>query len=227
MSTISSSPFEARLGHLEKQIRRQRLALVAMALGAAAALLAAFAPPADTITARAIRIVDASGKSSILIGAPPPTAGRLRKDAQTASIVFLDPAGHDRLIVGEEPNPVIAGKTYPRIAKAYGMLLHDQNGAERGGIGFFDNGRGVVSLDRANGDAVAMVANDATGFAGLTVNYDAKLGQYQEGVRLGTKGNTAWLALEDRAENERARLAVDGDGAPRLVTRAAGGTPSH
>lgn len=226
MSTEPQSPLTARLDRLERRVRRQRLVIGAMALCGAGALLAAFAPASDTITARAIRIVGADGKPSIVIGAPPPAEGRLRKDAQTASIVFLDSAGHDRLIVGEEPNPVIAGKTYPRIAKAYGMLLHDQNGSERGGVGYFDNGRGVISLDRANGDAVEMVANDATGFAGLTVNYDAPLGQYQEGVRLGTKGDTAWLSLEDRAEAERARLAVEGTDAPKLVTRPAGGPPS-
>jgi hypothetical protein len=222
---------EARLVRLERQVRGQRLALAAAALVAAGALLAAFAPPsrppADLIEARAIRILDAAGRPRILIGAPPPVQGRLRTDAQTASIVVLGPDGADRLVLGEEPNPRIAGTTYPRIAPAYGLVLHDQSGSERGGVGYFDNGRGVISLDRAGGDAVALIANDRTGFAGLTVNYDNPVGSYAEGVRIGTRGDEAWLSLQDRAQGERAHLSTAGTAAPRLVTRPAGTPPAN
>jgi hypothetical protein len=71
------------------------------------------------------------------------------------------------------------------------------------------------------------VTNEQTGFAGLTVNYDSGLGHYAEGVRLGTKGDVAWLSLEDRSEGERARLAVSGKEAPKLVTRPQGAAPAE
>ncbi len=224
---MTEATFDQRLARLERTIRRQRLALGAVMLAGAAALLAAFAPASPgTIDARAIRIVDASGKPRILIGAPAPDDGRRRKDAQTASIVVLGPDGADRLILGEEPPVLVEGKAYPRIASAYGLLIHDAKGNERGGFGFLDNGRAIMSLDRPGGDAVLLTANDQTGFAGLVINYQNPLGNYAEGVRLGTKNDSVWMSLQDRAEGERARLAVEGKAAPRLVLRPAGAPPA-
>jgi hypothetical protein len=210
-----------RFASLETQVRRQRIALVALGLAGAACLLMALAPASSVIDARAIRIVDDLGRPRILIGAPPPSDGRTRKDAQTSSIVFLNENGIDRLIIGQAPAPRIAGRTYPRIANGYGVALHDEHGSERGGMAFLDNGRGVVALDRAEGDAVALIANDKTGFAGLTVNYENRVGQYQEGVRIGTKGDEAWLSLQDRAQRERARLSTSGPASPMPVTHPA------
>lgn len=218
---------DQRLGRLERTIHRQRLALGAMALAGMAALLTAFAPASPgTIDAQAIRIVDAAGKPRILIGAPAPNDGRQRKDAQTASIVVLGPDGADRLILGEEPPVLVEGKAYPRIASAYGLLIHDAKGNERGGFGFLDNGRAIVSLDRPGGDAVLLTANDQTGFAGLVINYQNPLGNYAEGLRMGTKNDSVWMSLQDRADGERARLAVEGKAAPRLVLRPAGAPPA-
>jgi len=220
---MQESTIDQRLDRLERTIRWQRLILGAMGLGGAAALLMALAPASPgTIDARAIRIVDASGKPRILIGAAPPTEGRQRKDAQTASIVVLGPDGADRLVLGEEPPVLVDGKTYPRIASAYGLLIHDAKGNERGGFSFLDNGRAILSLDRPGGDAVLLTANDKTGFAGLVVNYQNPLGKYAEGLRMGTQADTVWLSLQDRAEGERARLAVAGKAAPKLITRPAG-----
>ncbi|MGN6819402.1 MAG: hypothetical protein ACTHJR_12100 [Sphingomonas sp.] len=218
---------ERRLDRLERTIRRQRMMLGGLGLAGAAALLMALAPAAPgTIEAQGIRIVDAAGKPRILIGAPPPKEGRQRQDAQTASIVVLGPDGADRLILGEEPPVLVGGKAYPRIASAYGLLIHDAKGNERGGFAFLDNGRAVMSLDRPGGDAVLLTANDQTGFAGLVVNYQNPLGKYAEGLRMGTKDDTAWLSLQDRAEGERARLAVEGQAAPKLIARPAGAPPA-
>ena len=102
--------------------------------------------------------------------------------------MVLGPQGQDRVVLGEAPNPVIDGKTYPRIAASYGLTIHDATGQERGGMSFLNNGRGVISLDRANQDAVELIVNDKTGFAGLTMNYERPFGQYKETVRIGTKG---------------------------------------
>ncbi len=224
---MQESTIEQRFERLERTVKRQRLALTALGMGGAAALLTAFAPARPgTIVATGIRIVDAAGKPRILIGAPPPGQGRRRQDAQTASIVVLGPDGVDRLILGEEPTVRVGGKAYPRIASAYGLLIHDAQGNERGGFAFLDNGRAVMSLDRAGGDAVLLTANDQTGFAGLVVNYQNPLGKYAEGLRMGTKADTAWLSLQDRAGSERARLAVNGPDAPGLVVRGAGAPPA-
>jgi hypothetical protein len=224
---MQETALDQRLDRLERTVRRQRLVLGAVGLGGAAALLMALAPASPgTIEAQAIRIVDASGKPRILIGAPPSADGRQRKDAQTASIVVLGPDGSDRLVLGEAPAAFVGGKAYPRIASSYGLVIHDAKGNERGAFGFLDNGRAVLSLDRPGGDAVLLTANDKTGFAGLVVNYQNPLGKYAEGLRMGTQADTVWLSLEDRAEGERARLAVDGKAAPKLITRPAGAPPA-
>jgi hypothetical protein len=218
---------ELRIARLERSLARHRAGLAAIGLVAIGLVVAGFAPGRpDVIEAHAIRIVDAAGKPRILIGAPPPAEGRERQDGQTASIVVLDDKGRDRLILGEEPNPRLGGKSYPRVAGAYGLVLHDQTGSERGAMSWLDNGRGVIALDRSGGDAVAMIVNEKSGFAGFTVNYANPVGKYAEGIRLGTKGDTAWLSLEDRADGERARLAVEGAEAPKLITRPAGAPPA-
>lgn len=223
---IDDDATDVRLARLEVMVRRQRFALIVAGLAGAGALLAGFAAPSPrTIEAQAIRIVDAAGKPRILIGAPPPAEGRTRSDGQTASIVVLGPDGADRVVLGEAPNPRLDGRSYPRVAAAYGLVLHDAKGSERGAVQYLDNGRGVIALDHPGGDAVALIANEQTGFAGLTVNYGNPIGQYTEGVRIGTKGDEAWLSLQDRAQGERARLSTSGQAAPALVTRPAG-TPA-
>ena len=130
------------------------------------------------------------------------------------------------MFVGEAPDPRLDGKSYPRVAAAYGLVLHDAKGSERGAVQYLDNGRGVMALDHPGGDAVALIANEKSGFSGLTVNYGNPIGRYAEGVRIGTKGDEAWLSLQDRAQGERVRLSTAGDAAPRLVTRPAGAPPA-
>ena len=216
-----------RLERLERQVHQQRMMLIAAGIAGAAVLLTGFAAGTpDTIEAKAIRIVDATGKPRILIGAPPPSDGRVRKDGQTASIVVLGPDGQDRVVMGEAPNPRLDGKSYPRVAAAYGLIISDRNGSERGAVNYLDNGRGVIALDRPGGDAVSMIVNERSGFAGFTVNYANPLGKYEEGWRIGTKGDEAWLSLQDRAQGERARLSSLGSGAPGLISRPAGAPPA-
>ncbi|WP_052215595.1 hypothetical protein [Sphingomonas sp. ERG5] len=218
---------DMRLERLERQVRHQRIALLALGLTVMGFALSAFtAGTPKTIEAQAIRIVDTTGKPRILIGAPPPTEGRRRTDGQTASIVVLGPNGEDRVVLGEEPLPRLDGKTYPRVAAGYGLVLHDRNGSERGAMSYLDNGRGVVALDRPGGDAVSMIVNEQSGFAGVTVNYANPVGQYAEGWRIGTRGDEAWLSLQDRPQAERARLSSRGEAAPMLVTRPAGSPPA-
>jgi len=211
-----------RIEKLEKQLKRQRLVgglAVLLVLGVG--LTGFVASKSEYLHVRGITITDATGKPRILIGAPNETTGRKRKDAPTASVVVLGPDGQDRVILGEAPNPVLQGKTYPRIAASYGLTIHDQTGQERGGMSFLDNGRGVIALDRQNQDAVELIVNDKTGFAGITMNYERPFGQYKEAVRIGTKGTEVWWALSDTSEQERASLYVQDATAPTLNLRTA------
>ncbi|MBF9223636.1 hypothetical protein I2H31_21205 [Hymenobacter sp. BT662] len=212
-----------RVNQLEKQVKRQRLAGAVgglLLLGIGLSSWVAKAPA--YLRVRGLTVVDAQGRARILLGAPAETAGRRRKDAATASLVVLGPRGQDRVILGEAPNPVLHGKVYPRIAASYGMTIHDSTGQERGGMSFLDNGRGVIALDRQNQDAVEMIVNDQSGFAGLTMNYERPFGQYKEAVRIGTKGPQVWWALSDTAEAERASLCIQNAQAPKLVLKPAG-----
>ncbi len=218
---------KTRLDQLEVRLRRQRFAAFLSAGIAVVFILSSFLPGNPVyITARGIRIVDGNGKPRILLGAPNEGTGRIRKDANTASMVVLGPDGQDRVIIGEEPDPVVQGKTYKRIAAAYGMTIHDSSGHERGGMAFLDNGRGVIALDRKGQDAVALIVNDVSGFAGLTGNFERPLGDYKEAFRLGTKKNEVWLDLTDTAENIRAALHVAGAGQPVLSLKAGQSGPS-
>ncbi|MDF7814758.1 hypothetical protein [Hymenobacter sp. YC55] len=211
-----------RVTQLERQLKRQRQIGILVGLLLAGAVATSFVADKPTyLRVRGITVVDAKGKPRILLGAPPETAGRNRKDASTASLVVLGPQGQDRVILGESPNPLLKGKVYPRIAASYGMTIHDSTGQERGGMSFLDNGRGVIALDRHNQDAVEMIVNDKTGFAGLTMNYEKPFGQYKEAVRIGTKGTQVWWALSDTSEVERASLYIKDQQVPKLDLQAA------
>lgn len=213
-----------RVSQLEKQVKRQRLIGTVCGLCLLGAGFTSFvAKDPAYLRVRGLTVVDSQGRARILLGAPAETIGRRRKDATTASLVILGPQGQDRVILGEAPNPVIHGKVGQRIAPAYGVTIHDSTGQERGGMCFLDNGRGVIALDRQNQDAVEMVVNDKSGFAGLTMNYERPFGQYKEAVRIGTKGTQVWWALSDTSEAERASVHVVDSQVPKLIVRPAGG----
>lgn len=208
----------ARMAKMEKQLFYYRILGSVLVLVIAGFITLGFVKDEPKyLRVRGITVTDAAGKARILIGAPNQTEGRKRKDANTATMVVLGPDGADRVIIGEAPNPLIHGKVYPRIAPAYGMTIHDKTGQERGGFNFLDNGRAVMALDRKNQDAVAMLVNDVSGFAGITMNYDKPFPQYKEAFRIGTKADTAWLQVLDTAQNERVSLRVFGKPAPKLV----------
>jgi hypothetical protein len=85
-------------------------------------------------------------------------------------MVFLDEEGHDRLTLGEEPEPQVGGKvltTVHRIAQGFGVVIDDGDGNERGAYGWLANGRAVITLDRPSLDAWAAIVDDKTGFAGM------------------------------------------------------------
>ncbi|HWT51707.1 MAG TPA: hypothetical protein VN113_05960 [Caulobacter sp.] len=79
------------------------------------------------------------------------------------------------------------------------MLIFNPAGDERGGFTYLDTGRSVISLDRAHGEGVYMTVNEKSGFAGLVANYDTgKVGDYAEGLRIGTLGERAFAQASNR-----------------------------
>ncbi len=176
------------------------------------------------LRARGLLLTDASGKARVLLGAPFPQAkDRVRQDAGTASLVFLDEQGHDRLTIGENPPAQINGVVPPRFqrlgvgAVSYGMLLHDPLGNERGGMGFNSTGRASIALDRPNGDAWGAFVDDKTGFAGTLSVYDRNIGDGASGILSGTQGKRAFLTIKGIDDMPRAELAVGPNQKPVLT----------
>jgi hypothetical protein len=174
------------------------------------------------LRAQGLIIEDSHGRARVLLGSPLPSApSRARQDASTTSMVFLDEQGHDRLTLGEEPEPQIAGKVSQlihRIAPGYGVVIHDGNG-------WLANGRALITLDRPGLDAWAAVVDDKTGFAGMRVEYPPNIARDSNAIEIGTKGNHAFVKLQDTDEKDRAVFSLDGDGRTEFKTLDKTGAP--
>jgi hypothetical protein len=174
------------------------------------------------LRAKGLIIEDSHGRARVLLGSPLPSVSeRLRLDASTTSMVFLDEQGHDRLTLGEEPEPQIAGKvsqTMHRIAPGFGVVIHDGSGDERGTYGWLANGRALITLDRPGLDAWAAVVDDKTGFAGMRVEYPPDVARDSNAIEIGTKGKQAFVKLQDTNEKDRAVFALEGDGRTEFRT---------
>jgi hypothetical protein len=175
------------------------------------------------LRARGLVIEDGEGKPRILVGAPfPNVPARTRQDSTTTAIVFLDGKGHDRLTLGEEPEPQVAGKvvtTVHRIAPGFGVVIHDGEGNERGAYGWLANGRALITLDRPGLDAWAAVVDDKTGFAGMRIEYAPDVAKDSNGIEVGTHGNQAFFRLLDTRQRERALLEYSEGGPTTFKTR--------
>ena len=213
---------EERLASLERKTFWWRVVCVfqlLVLLGIGGTLLA---KPTATMRAddgilrgRGVILSDENGRARVLIGAPfPESKDRVRQDSRTASIIFLDEQGHDRLVVGEELQAQMNGKVPTdrhRIGSGYGMTLQDLQGNERGGMGFLSNGRAVISLDRPTGDAWGAFVDDKTGFAGTLSIYDRSVGDGATGIFSGTQGKRAFMMFKGLDDLPRAELAVGAD----------------
>ncbi|HKO20466.1 MAG TPA: hypothetical protein VJU82_16440 [Acidobacteriaceae bacterium] len=149
----------------------------------------------------------------------------MRQDASTVSMLFLDERGHDRLTLGEEPEPQVAGKVSPklhRIARGFGVVIHDEDGNERGTYGWLSNGRALITLDRPGLDAWAAVVDDKTGFAGMRVEYPPNVAPDSDAIEIGTTGGKAFVKLEDTKQRDRAVFAFE-DGRTDFKTLSAAG----
>lgn len=161
------------------------------------------------LRAKGLVIEDSEGRPRILLGSPFPAAnGRARKDAPTEAMIFLDELGHDRLTLGEAPDPQVDGKVLHRIARHFGVVIHDKVGDERGAYGYLSNGRVVVTLDRPGHEAWAAIVNDKTGFAGMSLLFPSGLGKGEDAIQLGTQDSGAYLRLLDSKQTTRASLEI-------------------
>lgn len=180
------------------------------------------ASDSPVLRTKGLVIEDSHGRARVLLGAPLPSVSeRTRQDASTTSMVFLDEQGHDRLTLGEEPEPQIAGKvsqTMHRIAPGFGVVIHDGNGDERGTYGWLAAGRALITLDRPGLDAWAAVVDDKTGFAGMRVEYPPDVARDSNAIEIGTKGRQAFVRLQDMKEKDRAVFALDSDGQTKFRT---------
>jgi hypothetical protein len=163
-------------------------------------------------------IEDQQGRARILLGAPfPAVHDRLRQDTTTTTLLFLDEQGHDRFSIGEIMPAQINGKVPPQFhrigsSSAYGLTIYDPLGNERGGMGFLSNGstvnRASIALDRPDGDAIGMMVDDKTDFAGLAAMYPRKIGDYATGLLLATQGSKAFITMKDVHDIPRATFEI-------------------
>lgn len=197
-------PNEARL--LQRHIRQLRIGVLALA----ALLVVGATIRPETLTLRRIVITDDAGRERIVLDAsgssPRPT------------LAFNSVDGARRITMGEAPDPVVDGRRRTRIAPAWGLLIHDPHGDERGGFSYLDNGRSVISLDRAQGEGVYMTVNERSGFAGLVANYDTgKVGDYAEALRIGTLGRQAFAQAANRDGTPAGALFAGANGRARAT----------
>lgn len=218
---------DATLRHLQRQIFWSRAIAILALLGVIAIAITWFASAHanrdDILRTKGIIVTDAQGHDRILIGAPAIAAVKSTSAyGSTNSIVFLNRNGTYHLALGQAPAPavngkapIVDGKPVKRIGNGdnYGMALYDTHGSERGGMVFLGGAsRAVIALDRAwpARDAIGLMVDDKTGFAGLGVNY----ANGNSGFELGTQGDATSITLSDPQNRERANLQIKGPAAP-------------
>jgi hypothetical protein len=213
---------EKRTQQLERRLRTfQWTALFAiMVIGAYAVaklpLAYADAPPgAQILRTRGIIIEDEKGRERILLGAPIPLVeGRKRKDATTA-LLFLNENGTDRVVVGFSPDPQIKGLVAKRVAPSSGIQINDDNGNERGGFGYLDNGRVSLGLDWKDREGVSLTIDDQAGHAAVMLG--GETGGYERvGLFVGRDG-TSLVKVAHPGGMEALIMKVTGDAAPELL----------
>lgn len=215
---------EARVEALEHRLRRsRRLTFAAFALAGLAACIGtterlnAEAEAADVLHLRGLVIEDAAGRPRIVMGAPAPQlVGRRRKD-ELMGIAYLGENGADRLTFGQKPDPMTTEGIKERRTGGTGILIHDRNGAERGGYGVLDDGSAVLTLDWPHGGE-GWSALSSADFTGTAVWYRSPLGVYREAITIGAipDRNAAFLKWSDPGGHQRLRLESEGNKLPVL-----------
>lgn len=226
--TANTADDHATLESLQRQIGWSRgiaiLALLGVIALAVAWFVTAHGQRDGILRTQGIVVSDAQGHDRILIGAPAiATVKSTSEYGHTNSIVFLNQNGAYHLALGQTPAPVVNGKALVHNGKAlkrignddyYGVTLYDTHGSERGGMGFIGGAnRAVVALDRPwpSADAIGLIVDDKSGFAGMLVNY-AK--GKDSAFELGTRDGAISVTLHDPQGLERAGLKIDGPAQP-------------
>lgn len=210
------------VAELRKAVRRtQFLALASLSIAGLTVLLNAIRQP-QVLKARGLVLVDEQGRDRVLLGAPTPnSANRVRRDAASASLIFLNERGYDQVVVGEGPAPQMNGKSEQRNSAGWGLLFNDAVGNERGGIGFASMGRASMALDRSDGDAVGMMVDDRSGYVGFGINYPGQQTALEFAV---TNGHLA-AGFLDPEGRQRANLKILGSEKPTWVLHDAISAP--
>lgn len=225
---MENNVLESRVKHLEKKIMYLSVfcgfLVVAMIFTAASSFTQQVkaAENGKVLHLRGLVIEDAQGRARILLGAPFPTVhDRIRQDATTVAMLFLDQEGHDRFSIGEKMPGQFNGVVSPnnhRIGSGYGLTIYDPKGNERGGMGFLSNGdkvsRAAIVLDRPTTDAWGAIVDDKTGFAGTVDIYPPEIGHGASGVVIGTQGRKAYISIKDLNDMPRATFAIGPEETP-------------
>jgi len=143
-------------------------------------------------------------------------------------IDIVDADGTIRMtLAGATPAPIIDGVQYKRAFNVAGMILYDQDGSERGGMGTadVDGGMAVLALDHPAMDAVGwrVSPDGSTSFvmnqAPALVREPGLGNALVPGVQTPTRmrlalaaDGTPTVALSDREDRPRLRLTVTQEG---------------
>ena len=163
-----------------------------------------------------------------------PFAGQ--EEITVKRINIVDESGVKRLVIGSElPDPVVRGERIERAIVPAGIIWHDENGDESGGLalaqvpqwkdGGPEGSVRMITFDFTHQitDAVRVGTYESTDGdvwrGGLTV-YDRRpykpgpveSSQGVERIFLGTKNENAQLVIHDPEGRERIRIGVDSEG---------------
>ena len=198
------------------------------AVVAAGAVLLAAGAAAAQATGSDPKIVQAV-RRAISTMTPQTRVARPDHERLTARrIDVVDSKGVIRMtLAGETPNPIVDGIEYKRsVAPLGGLIIWDENGDERGGIGFNPgSSRTQLSFDYSAQEAVAVVAGE-DGTSEIIMKSLApetrlpefgsrrlplSVGQERLRVRVRPSGEPE-IILADAQERPRVRLAVTSEG---------------
>ncbi|NID14505.1 hypothetical protein [Luteibacter yeojuensis] len=207
---------EERMSRLERRCNRLMIActlLVALLLALGFLHIDAERTTDGILHVHGLVVEDAQGRGRILLGAPfPDVPNRMRHDAGTMAMLFLDEQGHDRLTIGQALPPQIQGRVpenFHRIGEAVGVFLHNTVGDERGGMSWLSNGRGAISFDYPDRDAIGMYVDDKSRSATFVLEYaDEAIGDVSF-FEMTAKGQGGRFSLFDPKGQTKTQWTVD------------------
>lgn len=138
-------------------------------------------------------------------------------------------------LAAEAPDPVLEGVEKPRVAPFSGIVIRDEEGNERGGLGHLGgaNGRVLWALDHPSYDAVGTVVAD-DGSVTFLMNQAPSASAGRDGVECATRlrlnlapDGTPEVSLADAHDRPRLRLSLRADGAGAIEFLNAAGDVVH